>query len=163
MSINYPKNLKLLTISAIVSVLNIGLLTKTVRAQPSNNLNPDPKYTLTKNNPSRDLHSVSSQPTIIANSIGGLASWYGPGFHGRLTASGEVYNQNALTAAHPDLKFGTRVKVTNLRNGRSVVVRINDRGPYVGGRVIDLSAAAARSLGMIKSGVASVRVTVLGR
>ena len=158
MSVNYPR-LKLLTISAIVSVLNIGLLTETVRAQPSNNR-------------SQGLHSVSSQstarlnsrnPYLIANSVGGLASWYGPGFHGRLTASGEVYNQNALTAAHPDLKFGTKVKVTNLRNGRSVVVRINDRGPYAGGRVIDLSAAAARSLGMIKSGVASVRVTVLGR
>ena len=74
-----------------------------------------------------------------------------------------MYNQNdALTAAHPSLSFGTRVKVTNLNNGRSVVVRINDRGPYSGGRVIDLSAAAARSINMIRSGVARVKVTILG-
>jgi len=101
--------------------------------------------------------------TLIANSFSGRASWYGPGFHGRLTANGERYNQNALTAAHPNLKFGTRVKVTNLRNGRSVIVRINDRGPYVKGRVIDVSAAAARTLGMIRSGVAPVKVTILGK
>ena len=101
--------------------------------------------------------------TLIASSFRGQASWYGPGFHGRLTANGERYNQNAMTAAHPSLKFGTRVKVTNLNNGRSVIVRINDRGPYAGGRVIDLSAAAARSLKMINSGVAPVEVTILGR
>lgn len=105
---------------------------------------------------------VSNQP-LIANFFGGRASWYGPGFHGRRTANGEIFNQNALTAAHPSLKFGTRVKVTNLNNNRSVVVRINDRGPYAGGRVIDLSAAAARSLKMIKSGVAPVRVNILGQ
>ena len=104
-----------------------------------------------------------NQPTIVANSFGGKASWYGPGFHGRLTANGERYNQHAMTAAHPSLRFGTKVKVTNLNNGRSVVVRINDRGPYAGGRVIDLSAAAARSLNMISSGVAPVEVTILGR
>ncbi|MDJ0572592.1 MAG: septal ring lytic transglycosylase RlpA family protein [Pleurocapsa sp. MO_192.B19] len=101
--------------------------------------------------------------SLIANVFGGQASWYGPGFHGRLTANGEVYNQNAFTAAHPSLAFGTRVKVTNLNNGRSVVVRINDRGPYAGGRVIDVSAAAANSLGMINSGVAPVEVTILGK
>lgn len=100
---------------------------------------------------------------LTARTFGGQASWYGPGFHGRLTASGERYNQNALTAAHPYLRFGTKVKVTNLNNGRSIVLRINDRGPYAKGRVIDVSAAAARSLGMIRSGVAPVRVTILGR
>ena len=99
----------------------------------------------------------------IANAFSGKASWYGPGFHGRRTASGEIFNQNALTAAHRNLRFGTRVKVTNLINGRSITVRINDRGPYSKSRVIDLSAAAARSLGLIKSGVAPVKVTVLGR
>lgn len=78
-------------------------------------------------------------------SLSGLASWYGPGFHGRRSANGEIYNQHALTAAHRSLPFGTRVKVTNTRTGRSVVVRINDRGPYAGGRIIDLSAAAAAS------------------
>ncbi|NER01710.1 MAG: septal ring lytic transglycosylase RlpA family protein [Okeania sp. SIO3C4] len=91
----------------------------------------------------------------------GWASWYGPGFHGNLSASGERYNQYAMTAAHKTLPFGTRVRVTNLNNGSSVVVRINDRGPFIAGRVIDLSAAAAGILGMIHSGVAPVKVEVI--
>lgn len=94
-------------------------------------------------------------------SLRGMASWYGPGFHGNRTANGETYNQHALTAAHRSLPFGTRVRVTHTRTGRSVVVRINDRGPYIGGRVLDLSAGAARVLGMMGSGVAPVRVEVL--
>lgn len=89
----------------------------------------------------------------------GMASWYGPGFHGRQTASGERFNQNALTAAHRSLPFGTRVRVTNARNGRSVVVRINDRGPHVRGRVIDLSRKAAGVVGL--GGTAPVRLDVL--
>lgn len=93
--------------------------------------------------------------------IEGLASWYGPGFHGAQTASGEYFNQNDLTAAHRSLPFGTKVRVTNVNNGRSVVVRINDRGPFTGGRVIDLSAAAAQAIGMMSSGVAPVQVEVL--
>ncbi len=93
--------------------------------------------------------------------IQGLASWYGPGFHGGQTASGERFNQNDLTAAHRTLPFGSQVRVTNVNNGRSVVVRINDRGPFIGGRVIDLSAAAAQAIGMINSGVAPVKVEVL--
>ena len=92
----------------------------------------------------------------------GWASWYGPGFHGNLSASGERFNQYAMTAAHKTLPFGTKVRVTNLDNGHSVVVRINDRGPFTPGRVIDLSAAAARVLGMIHSGVAPVKVEVIG-
>ncbi|MDB9315866.1 septal ring lytic transglycosylase RlpA family protein [Spirulina sp. CS-785/01] len=93
----------------------------------------------------------------------GMASWYGPGFHGRRSASGERFNQNALTAAHRTLPFGTRVRVTNLNNGRSTVVRINDRGPFTGGRIIDLSRGAASNIGMIGSGVAPVRLEILGR
>ena len=93
----------------------------------------------------------------------GMASWYGPGFHGRRSANGERYNQNNLTAAHRSLPFGTKVKVTNVRTGRSVVVRITDRGPHVRGRIIDLSAAAARIVGVMQSGVAPVQVEVLGR
>ncbi len=107
--------------------------------------------------------AVAPKSTIIANAFSGNASWYGPGFDGNMTANGETYDQNALTAAHPTLAFGTRVKVTNLNNDRSVVVTINDRGPYAEGRVIDLSAAAAQSLDMIGSGVAPVEVTVLGQ
>ena len=91
----------------------------------------------------------------------GQASWYGHPYHGRTTASGEVYDMNDLTAAHQSLPFGTRVEVTNLSNGRSVVVRINDRGPFKKGRIIDLSRAAARKIDMIEAGVVAVRLVVL--
>jgi rare lipoprotein A len=92
----------------------------------------------------------------------GKASWYGGKFHGRKTASGERFDQNALTAAHRTLPFGSKVRVTNLRNGRSVVVRINDRGPFGGrGRIIDLSRGAAKVLGMISDGVVPVVIEVL--
>ncbi|MFL0604181.1 septal ring lytic transglycosylase RlpA family protein [Cylindrospermopsis raciborskii] len=93
----------------------------------------------------------------------GMASWYGYDWAGRKTANGERFNPEAMTAAHRSLPMGTKVRVTNTHNGRSVVVRINDRGPYIGGRVIDLSVGAARILGMVSSGVAAVRIEVLGR
>ncbi|TBH21080.1 septal ring lytic transglycosylase RlpA family protein [Thermus thermamylovorans] len=89
----------------------------------------------------------------------GLAVWYGPGFHGRRTASGERYDMHALTAAHPTLPFGTRVRVTNLKNGKSVVVRINDRGPFGGRYIIDLSYAAAKAIGALSA--TRVRLEVL--
>jgi rare lipoprotein A len=94
---------------------------------------------------------------------GGVASWYGGNFHGRKTANGETYNMNAMTAAHKTLPFGTKVRVTNTRNGDSVVVRINDRGPFIAGRVIDLSRAAASQIGVTSSGVAPVKLAILGR
>ncbi|AFY55217.1 rare lipoprotein A [Rivularia sp. PCC 7116] len=93
----------------------------------------------------------------------GIASFYGAYFAGRKTASGERFNPSRMTAAHKTLPFGTRVRVTNMRNGRSVVVRINDRGPFIRGRVIDLSRGAAGVIGMIGRGIAPVRVEVLGR
>jgi rare lipoprotein A len=89
---------------------------------------------------------------------GGMASWYGDRFHGRQTASGEAFDMRALTAAHKTLPFGARVRVRNLDNGREVVVRINDRGPFTRGRVIDLSHAAADAIGMVQSGTARVAV-----
>ena len=88
----------------------------------------------------------------------GKASYYGDRHHGQKTASGERFDQRAMTAAHRTLPFGTRVKVTNLNNNRSVVVRINDRGPFVRGRIIDVSRAAAEKLDMVRSGVVPVRV-----
>ncbi|MDA3810243.1 MAG: septal ring lytic transglycosylase RlpA family protein [Spirochaetaceae bacterium] len=88
----------------------------------------------------------------------GLASWYGGKFHGRQTANGEVFNTNDLTAAHKELPFNTIVTVTNMANGKSVNVRINDRGPYIGERVIDLSYAAAKTLDMVRDGTANVRI-----
>jgi rare lipoprotein A len=93
----------------------------------------------------------------------GMASWYGGNFNGRKTANGEIYNMNEMTAAHKTLPFGTLVRVTNTRNGDTVDVRINDRGPFVGGRVIDLSRAAASDIGVTASGVAPVKLTILGK
>lgn len=91
----------------------------------------------------------------------GRVSWYGPGFHGRITANGEVFDTHALTMAHRSLAFGSEVRVTNLTNGRTVVVRVNDRGPYVRGRIADLSQAAARELGFVDDGVVPARIEVL--
>ncbi len=93
----------------------------------------------------------------------GMASWYGPNFHGRLTANGEVFDMNALSAAHPTLPLPSYVRVTNLRNGSSLVVRVNDRGPFHDGRIIDLSARAAELLGVTATGVAQVQVDYIGR
>ena len=89
------------------------------------------------------------------------ASWYGPHFHGRETANGEIYDQAAFTAAHKVLKFGTMLRITNPKNDQSVIVRINDRGPYIGGRQLDLSKAAALQLGMMKRGIVRVKVDEL--
>ncbi|MEB2285222.1 MAG: hypothetical protein B6D46_07550 [Polyangiaceae bacterium UTPRO1] len=93
----------------------------------------------------------------------GVASWYGPGFHGQPTSSGTIYDQHALTAAHQKLPLGTRARVTNLENGKSVEVLINDRGPFARGRIIDLSYAAARAIDMVGPGTARVRVDVVAR
>lgn len=88
----------------------------------------------------------------------GKASWYGPGFHGRTTANGERYNMNGLTAAHRYLPFGTKLKVTCNQTGKSVIVRVNDRGPFHGNRVLDLSKGAAKQLGIVQRGVGSVKI-----
>ena len=102
---------------------------------------------------------VAAAPTNVRRYQDGWASWYGPGFHGNLTASGTRYNQYALTAAHRTLPFGTRVRVTNRNNGRSVIVTITDRGPYIYDRVIDLSMGAAQSIGV--SGVSPVSLDIV--
>lgn len=107
--------------------------------------------------------ATPSPRAVVAASVtqNGVASWYGPGFAGRRTANGEVFDPSQLTAAHRELPFNTLVRVTNEANGRSVVVRINDRGPFKGGRIIDLSRAGAEAIGMIGSGVARVRLDVV--
>ncbi len=105
----------------------------------------------------------STAPTVKkppAYEAVGLASYYGKKFHGRKTASGERFNMYAMTAAHKRLPFGTRVRVTHLKSGRSVAVRINDRGPFARGRIIDLSYGAAKKLGMVTQGVARVQIRV---
>ena len=102
--------------------------------------------------------TVSGSPEIQTV---GTASWYGKKFHGRTTASGEPYDMYALTAAHPTLPFGTRIRVTNLANGRQVTVRINDRGPFKKERIIDLSYKAAKRIDMIRDGITKVRLEII--
>jgi len=108
------------------------------------------------------LPAAAPQPGATAqSSFEGCASWYGGEFHGRQTSSGEIYDKEAFTAAHRSLPFGTMLLVTNLDNGASVVVRVTDRGPFVKGRIIDVSEGAARILGMLPTGTARVRCRVL--
>jgi len=109
--------------------------------------------------PRQKKSKSSSVPS--GKSYTGKASFYGGKWHGRKTANGEIYNQNSMTAAHKTLPFNTKVKVTNLNNGKSVVLRINNRGPFKKGRIIDVSVAAAKKLGMVKSGVVPAKVEVL--
>jgi rare lipoprotein A len=106
-----------------------------------------------------DLAGAVERGVVTAQE--GLVSWYGAAFHDRPTASGERFDSNAYTMAHPTLPFGTAVRVTNLRNGRSVVVRVNDRGPHVGQRIADLSRAAAAQIGMLRRGVVRARIEVV--
>ncbi|MBD2177473.1 septal ring lytic transglycosylase RlpA family protein [Pseudanabaena sp. FACHB-1998] len=117
--------------------------------------------------PSKKIAAKSAfSPSLNSSIVGvmsGMASWYGPGFDGNYSASGEIFNASDLTAAHPSLPFGTLVRVVNMDNGQAVVVRINDRGPYAHGRVIDVSQAAANVIGLVSSGVAPVRLEILSR
>jgi len=115
---------------------------------------------------SSDRNDSEPPPETIVNQAGdfyqvGEASWYGPGFEGNYTASGEIFNQDGISAAHPSLPFGTTVRVTNLDNGLSLDVRINDRGPFVGDRILDLSRGAAEELGVVATGVAYVEISII--
>lgn len=103
-------------------------------------------------------------PTLakVGDTQKGIASWYGPNFHSKKTSNGEIYNMYAMTAAHKTLPMNTMVRVDNLENRKSVVVRVNDRGPFVGARIIDLSNKAAHAIDMVKKGTAKVKITVLG-
>lgn len=117
---------------------------------------PSPKTPASQPEKSKTQKPKKAKPFEV-----GRASWYGQYFHGRPTASGEPYNMHLLTAAHPQLPLGTYVKVTSLRNGNSVVVRINDRGPVVPGRIIDVSYGAAKTLGFQRRGIERVRLDIL--
>ena len=112
--------------------------------------------------PSADLPKpkIEVVPEVV-KVVTGEASWYGPGFYGNRTANGEVYKPGTMTAAHRTLPFGTKVRVTNLWNGRTAVIRINDRGPFIDHRVIDLGHGAASDLGLTASGIAQVKLEVL--
>jgi len=110
------------------------------------------------------IRGITYYPTVVSvgDEFSGNASWYGPDFHGKLTSNGEIYNMHDMTAAHKTLPMNTIVKVTNRRNGLSTVVRINDRGPFVSTRIIDLSNAAAKKIKMIGKGTAPVTLEILG-
>jgi len=108
-----------------------------------------------------EKHYASNEKAEIGMKISGEASYYGPGFDGKKTASGEIFDQDDMTCAHKSLPFGTKLKVVRKDNGKSVVVRVNDRGPYVDGRILDLSAAAGKKIGLDKVGHAEVVATVI--
>jgi rare lipoprotein A len=116
---------------------------------------------LQQQSPELPVAPVAVPTAKVIRSFQGQASWYGPGFYGNRTASGEVFRPGTFTAAHRSLPFGTKVLVTNMTNGKSAMVRINDRGPFHGSRVIDLAHGAARELGVTSSGIASVKLQVI--
>ena len=143
---------------------------------------PDYKAGVTYNR--KEVHKIKESPTLAAMQVGtpyqiagktyvphydpnynkvGFVSWYGPGFYGKKTASGEIYDGKQLTAASPTLPLNSKVTVTNLENGKKVVVTINDRGPFVAGRLIDLSPTAAKKIDMLNAGTVKARVTVQKR
>ena len=161
--------------SLFLALLTLFLFTGC--SQKSYDVDYDKFYKDTKNskiNNSREMHKYTMRPytvfgikyyPFIANigdEFDGIASWYGPDFHSKKTSNGETYNMYDMTAAHKTLPMNTVVKVDNLENGRSIVVRINDRGPFVSGRIIDLSNKAAHEIDMYRKGTAKVKITVLG-
>ncbi len=149
----------LLPVLTILSV--IGLTSLPIESETTSKVNA---FALA--NPIEDLPALNENVNIKFDDMGIMkASWYGPRFHGRLTANGEIYDQMGYTAAHKSLPFGTLLKLTNLKTNTSVVVRINDRGPYIPGRKIDLSKKVAMELGAFKNGVVKLKVekiTIIG-
>jgi rare lipoprotein A len=105
--------------------------------------------------------SVNTEKYYTGQEITGKSSYYGPKFHGRKTANGETFDMYKLTAAHRNMPFGTQIQVTNLKNNKNVIVYINDRGPFIAGRILDLSYGAAKKIDMISDGVANIRIKIL--
>jgi len=128
--------------------------------QASNDITPS-SANIQKVSVEADSRKKSAKLPSAKHVLNGTASWYGPRFHGKKTASGEIYDQSKFTAAHKTLPLGTKARVTNLDNGSAVEVEINDRGPFVEGRIIDLSRAAAGALGFVESGTAPVQVKLI--
>ncbi len=173
------KNFKKLTIITLgMTLLFTGCSTKrNYSYSSSNSYEVDKFYKNTDNSEIRNskaMHRATLRPyevfgenyypyvPKIGQQLRGIASWYGPNFHAKKTSNGETYNMYAMTAAHKELPMNTMVKVYNVENGKSIIVRINDRGPFVDGRIIDLSNTAAHKIDMVKKGTAKVVVTVLG-
>lgn len=149
----------LVTVSAALMSLALGLQAHAQQAAAPAKAEPAPAAAAPAATPAPA--PVAAAPAAPAGAMEGLAAYYSNRLNGRKTASGEVFDQGKLTAAHQTLAYGTKVKVTNTKNNRSVVVRINDRGPTQAGRVIDLSQAAASKLGMMKSGLVPVKLEVV--
>ncbi len=147
-------------VSAALMSFALGLPAHAQQAAPAK-AEPAPAAAAPVAAPAPAPAPVAAAPAASAGAMDGLAAYYSNRLNGRKTASGEVFDQGKLTAAHQTLAFGTKVKVTNTKNNRSVVVRINDRGPTQAGRVIDLSRAAASKLGMMKSGLVPVKLEVV--
>ena len=159
----FKKLLFFITIAlSIVGCSVIDKKTGTIRHKPNVVILPEKGDKLPR---SYSINGVLYYPLFSGDGFvqEGLASWYGEEFHGMRTANGEVYNMYKKTAAHKTLPFGTYVKVKNLSNKREVVVKINDRGPFVKGRIIDLSLNSAKEIGLVKSGIAKVRLVALSR
>jgi rare lipoprotein A len=163
--------------SSIILALLISLFLFTGCSQKNGDVDYDSFYKDTKNskiNNSKQMHKYTMRPysvfgityypfiAKIGDDFDGIASWYGPDFHSKKTSNGEIYDMYDMTAAHKTLPMNTVVKVDNLENGKSIIVRINDRGPFVKGRIIDLSNKAAHQIDMVGRGTAKVKVTVLG-
>ena len=131
---------------------------------------PSPRYRTARRGGPRDKAAILKEDDEKARRRGaragvyqiGVSSYYGKKFHGRPTANGEKFDMYALTAAHRTLSFGTKIRVTNLENGKRAIVRVNDRGPFVAGRVLDISYAAAREIDMIGTGTAMVKIEIVG-
>lgn len=160
-------------ILAAALMLFAGCSTRGVPGQPSHRDTPPPVATQSKPDKSTythptmrpyTVHGHTYYPTVVhkGETFEGRASWYGPDFHGKSTSNGETYDMHAPTAAHKTLPMNTILKVTRQDNGRTTVVRVNDRGPFVATRIIDLSKKAAQDLDMIRAGTANVRIEVLG-
>jgi rare lipoprotein A len=151
-------------------VLSFSIMLLSIKVQASQSSANKPKSVALKNKTTkhkkRAHYKVKGKVySTLSDSKGfiqtGTASWYGPGFHGRKTANGEIYNMHALTGAHKTLPLVTYAKVTNLENKKSIVIKINDRGPFIGNRMLDLSRAAAKKLGVLHKGTARVQLIAL--
>lgn len=138
---------------AFISIVGFTLEVSQSNNEPIEPVIAENEADITVKTPTADLSLIQYEDLGTMK-----ASWYGPGFHGRKTANGERYDQMAYTVAHKSMKFGTLLKITNPKNGRNIVVRVNDRGPYIEGRELDLSKAAAHELGLIKRGIARLKV-----
>ncbi len=144
---------KIVVMLAFISILGFNI-------KISENNNDKTELIIEENKASETLRAMEADLSLVEFEDLGLmkASWYGPRFHGMKTANGERFDQMAFTVAHKSMKFGTLLRLTNPKNGRSIVVRVNDRGPYIEGRELDLSKAAAHELGLIRRGVARLKV-----